>query len=327
MSTIPELKKEFTDTLNSLSRSRHPSRVFSDWLEIAACYLHQAPYIIGDFTPDAAHQAIEQKYLETVKNYDREELALMGHMTSITLLAHRTDFCDFLGEVAGESNLLNQHIGQIFTPYSLCSVTAQMTLENALDVLNKNGIITIADPAVGAGALCIACAETLWQQKIDPRSAAQFDAIDVSRNAFNMAYIQLAALDLQAMVRHGNTLTNEMYEHRPTPQLRYFDRELRQLKSINMMRSFFKDPDAFLEGGANNNIQKPTDAIANAPELPTEEKTPDNPIQRSLFASETFTGSNGEKTTGSTKSKPKADIVLPEERQLGLFAVENEAEA
>ena len=37
-----------------------------------------------------------------------------------------------------------------------------------------------------------------------------------------MAYIQLSALGLQAVVRHGNTLSDEYWEHRPTPQLRLF---------------------------------------------------------------------------------------------------------
>lgn len=67
----------------------------------------------------------------------------------------------------------------------------------------------------------------------------------MSRDAFNMAYIQLSALGLQAVVRHGNTLSNEYWEHRPTPQLRLFEQWLapqrRAAQLAQTMRSLLVD--------------------------------------------------------------------------------------
>lgn len=112
MVTIPDLKREFAHTLNSLSQSRHPTTTFSDWLEITAVTLHQLPYHVGDFSQDDdAFLAMEALYLEAVKGYSGDELTQMAHMMSMTLAAHRLHFGDFLGELANENNLLNQHNG------------------------------------------------------------------------------------------------------------------------------------------------------------------------------------------------------------------------
>ena len=140
----------------------------------------------------------------------------------ITLCAHHNDYRDFLGEIAGEESLLSKHSGQFFTPYHVCRLMAKISVGNVKPQVEEKGILTICEPAVGAGAMVIAGAEEVASQGIDPRACLQFDCTDVSRDAFNMAYVQLSALGLQAVVRHGNTLSQEYWEHRPTPQLRLF---------------------------------------------------------------------------------------------------------
>jgi hypothetical protein len=111
--------------------------------------------------------------------------------------------------------------------------------------VERQGIITAADPACGAGALVIAGAEEIASQGIDPRAHVQFDCTDISRDAFNMTYIQLCAHDLQAMVRHGNSLSGEYWEHRPTPQLRLFGQWLevqqRSQRLVQAVRSLLEE--------------------------------------------------------------------------------------
>ena len=120
-----------------------------------------------------------------------------------------------------------------------------MTFGNVEAQVKGKGILTVCEPAVGAGALVIASAEEVVSQGIDPRAHLQFDCTDISRDAFNMAYIQLSALGLQAVVRHGNTLTSEYWEHRPTLQLRLFEQWLapqrRAAKLAQSMRSLLAD--------------------------------------------------------------------------------------
>jgi N-6 DNA Methylase len=238
-------KKEFLSKLQDLNRSRSSHRTFSDWLEIAALTLHQMPYHSGDLEKDAAFERLEKLYMERIKPYSRDELNVFAEMLKITTIVHHTGYSDFLGEIAGESELLNKGSGQFFTPYHLCRAIAKMSLGNVRQAVEAKGIITIGEPAVGAGALVIASAEEIASQGVDPRACAQFDCTDVSRDAFNMAYIQLSAQNLQAVVRHGNTLSGEYWEHRPTPQLRLFRQwaapQRRAARMAEAMRSLFED--------------------------------------------------------------------------------------
>ncbi|NEP18953.1 MAG: N-6 DNA methylase [Leptolyngbya sp. SIO4C1] len=320
MASIAELKKDFVKTLNGISYSRQPSNVFSDWLEMAAIALHQLPYRSGDFAPDTAFEQLEEKYLQIEQRYSQEERNALGKMLGITTLAHRTAFGDFLGEIASDQELLNQHAGQFFTPYNICRMMAKMTLSNAHELVEEKGLITFQEPAAGGGALVIACAEELLSQKIDPRSCAQFDCIDVSRNAFNMCYIQMSLYELQAVVRHGNTLSMDMWESRPTPQIRYFDQWLKQqrqtarleaLKGLMMNPATFEAEPDMLRNPANDDEES-----AIAPE------TQDEPVQTSLLDMDTF----GLSAPKAKQSRRSADIELPADRQLGLFDLQNEAE-
>ena len=251
--------------------------------------------------------------MEAIKGYERDNLDQMAHMMTITLQAHSMEFCDFLGDIAGERQLLNEQNGQFFTPAPLSQLMAQMAMQDAETLIEKQGIITIADPAVGAGATLIATAKALHDQGIDPRSCAQYDAIDISREAFNMAYIQLTAQGLQAMVRHGNTLSLEMWEHRPTPQLRYFDQDLRRYQAIEGMRQLLTDAEVLLGGDASEVVE----VAQAAPDDDDRGKKG----QLNLIDTTDFTGDS---TPTSKPQRQSADIVLPEERQLGLFSNEND---
>ena len=238
-------KKPFLSKLRSLSHSHSSHRIFSDWLEIGAISLHQLPYHSGELAKDAAFERLEQCYMEAIKPYSRNELTVFSELLSLTLIAHHTGYGDFLGEIAGEAELLSKRGGQFFTPYHLCQAIAKMTLGDIATQVKEKGLITIAEPAVGAGALVIATAEEIASQGVNPAAYVQFDCTDVSRDAFNMAYIQLSALGLQAIVRHGNTLSMEYWEHRPTPQLRLFhqwlERQQRTHRLVQAVRSLFQE--------------------------------------------------------------------------------------
>lgn len=286
--------------------------------------MHQIPFEKGDFSKeDSTYQRLEDLYLKRIEGYDKQELGVMSKMLAMTMLMHRQEYGDFLGEIAGESNLLNQNNGQFFTPFAVTTLMAKMQLANAKEILDKKGIITVSDPAVGGGSCLLAAAKALYDQEIDPRSAAQFDAIDVSRNAFNMAYIQLAAADLQAVVRHGNTLTLEIWENRPTPQLRYFDRAIREQFAIARMQQLITDPGRFFAEPAIEPMAQTMQQTNDGEQGEAlNDEQPEAPIQQSLFGTEEFSGSA---STGKHKNIT-ADIVMPTTEQLGLFSDERVVE-
>lgn len=245
---------------------------------MAAIALHQLPYHAGDFPKDATFNTLEEKYLSLAKRYNAEEWNAFAKLNGITLVAHRQDFSDFLGDIYGECQFTNERAGQFFTPYHLSKAMARMILGNARDVVQEKGMITISDPACGAGGMVVAAASELYEQNIDPRSSAQFEAIDIDRDCFNMTYIQLAALDLQAVVRHGNTLSMEIWESRPTPQLRYFEQWLQQrrqedkpLAMLAALRELIAAPLDTAEDTAPE--QEPAVNPATELELPAEQLT------------------------------------------------------
>ncbi len=299
-----KIKQQFSSKLKSLSGSRSPHRVFSDWLEIAALTLHQLPYHSGELIRDAAFETIEAQYLERIKAYKGDELNCFSEMLSLFILAHSGSYSDFLGEIAGEYELLNKHVGQFFTPYHLCRLLAKMSMGNVRSLVEEKGIITVCEPAVGAGGMVIAAAEEAASQGVDPRAYIQFDCTDVSRDAFNMAYIQLSALGLQAMVRHGNTLSDEYWEHRATPQLRMFEQWLapkrREQQLAQAMRSIL-----------NSDRSKTS---ATPPTLAMEESAPAvRSPSETLFNLAQF----AEESLMKKRSPQQPDVVL--DRQMNLF--------
>lgn len=337
------LKNEFVKILKEISRYRDKRQVFNDWLEVAALTLHQLPYHSGDLPKDTAFDQIEAQYLESIKGYKPNTLQGMAKMLHITNFAHEIGAGDFLGEIAAEEEMLNEEIRQFFTPYSVCRMMAKMIVGDVRAQVEEKGILTVSEPAVGGGALVIAVAEEITSQGIDPRSCVQFDCVDVSKPAFNMAYIQLSALGLQAMLRHGNTLSMEMWEHRPTMQLRLFHKWLEQHREahqqqqrLEMMRDILVDPEGFF---AQRNIQTNTEANtqtnniqAPATESPPVESVPEATLptaiaeqieQGSLFETEDLTE---DKATDPRKRRRSADIELPpsEQRQLDIFSQERE---
>ena len=292
-----EIKKQFSSKLKSLSGSRSPHQVFSDWLEIAAIALHQLPYQSGELPKDNAYEALEAQYLERVKAYKREELNSFSEMLSLLIVAHNGSYSDFLGDIAGEYELLNKHVGQFFTPYHLCRFLAKLLMGNMRSLIEEKGVITVCEPASGAGGLVIACAEEIASQGIDPCAHVQFDCTDISRDAFNMAYVQLSALGLQAIVRHGNTLSGECWESRPTPQLRLFQQWLaprqKTQRLVSAMRSLLTEAATPTPAPITTLVESEACAAA----VSSVEKS--DPPQEQL------------------RQQPQADIVL--DRQMSLF--------
>ncbi|MEM9804023.1 MAG: N-6 DNA methylase [Cyanobacteria bacterium P01_D01_bin.56] len=326
MTVYDTLKKNYVKILKQLSPHRHKWDIFSDWLEIAAISMHQLPYQSGELERDTAFETYEAKYMEAIKRYSREELSEMAKLLGITIQAYNTGFRDFLGELAGDEGLLNEAGGQFFTPYSVCRMMAKMTVGNVDAQLKEHGTpLLVSEPAVGGGAMVIACAEEIMSQKIDPRAYVQFDAVDISRTAFNMAYIGLSALGLQAMVRHGNTLSMEMWEHRPTPQLRLFDKwlqERRQTQRLETMRDLIVNPGSVIND--NQADSTPPPAAEDVPEpLETAENLADG-TQISLFDENTFMPADTD--NAAAKRRNIVQLPPPEHRQLGLFNSQKQPE-
>ena len=160
----------------------------------------------------------EAEYLRIVGRYRADEVERFAHaLGALQLCFHTGGHDDVLGSVFMELELGNKWAGQFFTPYHLCQAMAAMTLQDARQRIDRDGFITVLDPATGGGAMLIAAAEYLAQQDIAVPLSMHATAQDIDAKAARMTYVQLSLLGVPAVVVTGNTLTLEERERWYTP--------------------------------------------------------------------------------------------------------------
>jgi type I restriction-modification system DNA methylase subunit len=208
--------RAFLTVLRELPRSRRADDHFEAALE--ALYIRQA------LSTDTClgRERLEERLSKVLNPYDDADQAKIMSLGPIVSAEMAQGEQDFLGQIAGELAALNPQLGQFFSPYDLCHLNAALILGDARQVLRRNGYLTVGEPASGSGAMLIACADALAGMQIDITRDVLFDASDVSAIAYWMAYLQLSARGVPAVVRRRNSLTLEQFEHQFTPSFTTF---------------------------------------------------------------------------------------------------------
>lgn len=211
LSTPAAHRKNIVKLIHDAARRADYRKVFSDFVEMAALSLSNAV---------DQHQAEERekRYLEIVKFYQPEEVALFPKMLSELTLALEAAPHDALGMIYGELEILNKYAGQFFTPYELCRMMARMLIDDRMrELIQTNGYITLQEPACGAGANVIAMAQEMQEAGINYQTSMHVTAIDVDLKCVHMCYLQFSLLHIPALVYHGNTLSMKMDSVWKTP--------------------------------------------------------------------------------------------------------------
>ena len=124
---------------------------------------------------------------------------------------------DFLGSIFMSLNLGNEHNGQIFTPYHVCELMAEMTMDDTVKKVEQDGYISINDPCCGAGATLIAGIHTARKQlekvNLNYQNHLLVVAQDIDETVALMCYIQLSLLGVAGYVKVGNSLTEPMTDN------------------------------------------------------------------------------------------------------------------
>lgn len=206
-------QKELVKLLNSFYGRHSHWQVFSDFCEIGAITFSNAVDL-------AQRDKREERYLQIVKGYSREELDKfargLGHLT----MALEEGFRDVLGRTFHDLELHNKWAGQFFTPYDVSRMMAAMTVGDGEDIrarIAARGFVTAQEPAVGSGAMVIALAQVMRDAGINYQQHLHVTAIDVDLKCVHMAYLQFSLLHIPAVIIHGNTLSLEEYSHWYTP--------------------------------------------------------------------------------------------------------------
>lgn len=151
----------------------------------------------------------EANYLRIAQKYGKEELNVFPEFFRhiVTGMEENPD-CDFLGELYMKLELGNSHAGQFFTPYHVCRMMADVTIDG--DALKakvvKDGFVTVHDCACGAGALLVAAANRMRSIGVNYQTQALFVGQDIDYTVGLMCHIQLSLLGCAGYVHIGDTL-------------------------------------------------------------------------------------------------------------------------
>lgn len=184
----------FRKIIDRLAYSRQTYEVFGAFVRIAACTL--------------ACQTREAEYLEEVKRWKSEDLTLFSEAFA-ALITEMQDkpFEDILGAYYMEyaiSTKGQQWNGEYHTPKPICQMMARMTID--FDEFPATGPITVCEPACGAGAMILAVGEVCTPEQ---RRRLRVTAIDISRCAVDMCFVNTSLWGIPCRVIHGNTLSME----------------------------------------------------------------------------------------------------------------------
>lgn len=189
--------KDIIKKIDSMSGSKSPYNVFTDWIKCTALAIMQSVW----FSEDR-----EQIYLDIIKDYNGRDFSDMCAWLAETIECKMTDV---LGNLFMQSGWGNKNTGQFFTPYTLSLATADLVMTDLPD----NEYITLNEPSAGAGGMVIAAAEVVKNSGRNYQKCLRVVAQDLDWNAFYMCYIQLSLYGIDAKVVQGDTLLDKPFKN------------------------------------------------------------------------------------------------------------------
>ena len=204
-------QKEFLKTFHSLTIRRRDWDIWTDFVTMAACSISNA---VDKFHFDER----EKTYLRIVNKYDKEERQLFPQLLAYTVLAlEENPEQDFLGDIYTELGLNSKEHKQIFTPYHICHMMAEITFGDLVTQVEEKGYVEINDCCCGAGATLIAAANVakykLEKAGLNFQNHILVTGQDIDYLVTMMCYIQLSLLGVAGYFKVGNALTEPMTDH------------------------------------------------------------------------------------------------------------------
>lgn len=204
-------EKAFLEAFGRLTNRHRAWESWRDFITMFACSLSNPL--------DKEHRdKREALYLEIIKKYNKQEQELFPELAAQTVLAlEENPEQDFLGSIFMSLNLGDEHNGQFFTPYHVCELMAEATLDDVVKKVEQDGYISINDPCCGAGATLIAGIHTARKQleraSLNYQNHLLIVAQDIDETVALMCYIQLSLLGVAGYVKVGNSLTEPMTDN------------------------------------------------------------------------------------------------------------------
>lgn len=208
------VQRSHADTMAKMLREnarRHRlHKVFSDFCELAALAVSNSVDLVH-------REAREARYMQIVGEYERDEVQRFPQLLAVLVDWLECSLDDCLGKLFMSLELGDSFKGQFFTPFELSRLMAGLTFGGAREAIERQGFVTVSEPACGAGGMLLAAADALQAQGINYQQAMHATAVDVDATAVHMAYVQLSLAHVPAIIVHGNSLSLAEWGHWFTP--------------------------------------------------------------------------------------------------------------
>ena len=202
---VPPQYREIVKMIESLTGSKSLWGIWSDMIEMIAISIANSV----DHSPRSKGR--EEHYLRIAKGYTPKDMDVIARV--FAEIVNQYEVCpdqDLLGEIHMSLNFGSDALGQVFTPYNVCKMMAEMTVGNDLGEkeIAEKGYFSANDPACGAGATLIALVNVLKERGLNYQQKVFIIAQDIERTAALMCYIQLSMLGCAAAIFIGDTICN-----------------------------------------------------------------------------------------------------------------------
>ena len=197
MSSRKSPPSDFRKILGRITHRHDTRQVFDAFIRLAACAV--------------AAETREAEYLEEVKRWEKPDMDLFAEALAALVAEMETrPFEDLIGGCYMEfamSSKGQQWNGEFHTPKPICDLMARITLGD-MESFPAEGPITVCEPACGAGAMILSLAEACSPEV---RRRLRVTAIDISRTACDMTFINTTLWGIPTRVIHGNSLSMECW--------------------------------------------------------------------------------------------------------------------
>ena len=182
-----------------------PIDIWRDFIVMSACAMSN--------TVDKSHyEEREKRYLDTINKYEKSQQHIFPELYAEVVMAlDENPEQDFLGEMFMDLRLDYEELKQIFTPYHVCQLMADVTMGDLAEKIEEQGYISINDCCCGAGATLIAAINSARRKLDDAGLNFQNHILvigqDIEELVALMCYIQISLLGVAGYVKVGNALT------------------------------------------------------------------------------------------------------------------------
>ena len=208
---INESRKAFMKTFNELTRRWRSWDVWTDFVTLVACTISNAV--------DKSHfEERENMYLRIINKYNKNEQQLFVELFNHTISAlEENSEQDFLGSIYTELGLNSKEHRQIFTPYDVARLMAEVTIGDVEQQIKDKGFITIHDCCCGGGVTFIAAMnvikEKLSKANINFQNHLLVTGQDIDRIVTMMCYIQMSLFGVAGYFKVGDSITDPISEN------------------------------------------------------------------------------------------------------------------